>query len=139
MSTKFGLSQAHAQAALTKDGLNQAKPAAKNSRLALLIRQFASPIILVLIAATVTSMFLGDLIDGIVILAIIIPSGLLSFWQEDRASKTMKLMTSRLQVQVRTWRDGQVVEVPITEIVVGDVVELSAGDIVPADAKVLVS
>jgi Mg2+-importing ATPase len=61
-----------------------------NQKLRLLIRLFDSPVILILIFATILSILLGETLDGLIILAIIIPSGLLGYWQENRADKTMQ-------------------------------------------------
>lgn len=102
----------------------------------LLLRQFKSPIILILIAATIVSMIVGDVTDGAIILAIIIPSVFLSFWQERRANQTMEELLSRVQVRVNVVRDGVEVEVTLDQLLVGDVVDLRIGDIVPGDMKI---
>lgn len=107
-----------------------------NKTLELLIRQFKSPIILILIAATVVSMFVGDLTDGLIILAIIVPSVLLSFWQEYRANQTMEELLGRVQVKVNVVRNGVEISIPITQLLVGDLVDLRIGDIVPGDLKI---
>lgn len=104
-----------------------------NGAFRLFLRQFTSPIILILFGATVVSMIAGDVVDGVIILAIIIPSGLLGFWQEHRAGKTMDALRSRLSPRARVRRDAQIVEVEHDQLVVGDVVLLGAGDIVPGD------
>ena len=110
-----------------------------NKTLELLLRQFKSPIILILIAATVVSMFVGDLTDGLIILAIIVPSVLLSFWQEYRANQTMEELLGRVQVKVNVVRNGVEISIPITQLMVGDLVDLRIGDIVPGDLKVISS
>ena len=99
----------------------------------LLIRQFTSPIVIILFAATIVSMVVGDVTDGLIILAIIVPSGLLSFWQEHRAGQTMKALMRRVQVHVEVMREGREITVPIEQLLVGDVVVLRIGDIVPGD------
>ena len=107
-----------------------------NQTLSLLLKQFKSPIILILIAASIVSMFVGDATDGLIILAIIVPSVLLSFWQEYRAGETMKALLARVQVRVRVIRSGVEVEIPMDQIKIGDVVQLRIGDIVPGDLKI---
>lgn len=82
-------------------------------------------------------MFLGELTNGIIILAIIIPSGLLGFWQEHRAGKTMKSLISQVLIQVKVIRDGEENTIPIVDVVIGDVVLLRAGDLVPADLQII--
>ena len=110
-----------------------------NKTLELLLRQFKSPIILILIAATIVSMFVGDVTDGLIILAIIVPSVLLSFWQEYRANQTMEELLGRVQVKVNVVRNGVEISIPITQLLVGDLVDLRIGDIVPGDLKVMSS
>jgi Mg2+-importing ATPase len=72
----------------------------------------------------------------VIILAIIVPSGLLSFWQEHRAGETMKALMARVQVHVEVMRGGVEVTVPLEEIIVGDEVLLRVGDVVPGDMKI---
>jgi Mg2+-importing ATPase len=107
--------------------------------LRLLVAQFSNPISLILIAATIISMALGDVADGAIIIAIIVVSGVLSFWQERRADRAVSRLLAAVQVRARVRRGGTVVAVPLAEVVVGDVVELSAGDLVPADGRLLES
>ena len=101
----------------------------------LLVRQFTDPIVLILFAATIVSMIAGDVTDGLIILAIIVPSALLSFWQENRAGQTMKTLLARVQVHVEVMRGGAEVTVPLEEVVTGDVVLLRVGDVVPGDMR----
>lgn len=82
-------------------------------------------------------MFAGEITDGIIILAIIIPSGLLGFWQEHRAGKTMQTLLKQVQVHVEVIRDGVEVTIPLAEVVVGDLVILRLGDVVPADLQIV--
>ncbi len=107
-----------------------------NATARLLLRQFTDPIVLILFAATIVSMAVGDVTDGVIILAIIVPSGLLSFWQEHRAGETMKALMARVQVHVEVMRGGVEVTVPLEEIVVGDEVLLRVGDVVPGDMNI---
>ena len=137
MTVPVGLSTQEARSRLEKNGPNILDSHSRNSVWKLLLRQFESPIILILFAATIISMFLGEVTDGIIILAIIIPSGLLGFWQEHRASKTMESLMSQVQIHVEVIRDRKEMTVPIAEVVVGDLVALRAGDLVPADLHVV--
>lgn len=137
MTVPGGLSTQEAKSRLVTNGPNILDSQSHNSAWRLLFRQFESPIILILFAATFISMFLGEVTDGIIILAIIIPSGLLGFWQEHRASKTMETLMNQVQIHVEVIRDGKQVTIPIAEVVVGDLVSLRAGDVVPADLHVV--
>lgn len=105
----------------------------------LLLRQFTSPIMIVLIVATFISVFVGDVIDGVIIVIIILASGLLGFIQEWRAHVAMTELIGRTIVHADVLRDGHEVEVEFDDVVVGDVVVLRAGDLVPADLRILES
>ena len=103
----------------------------------LLLRQFTSPIIIILLVATVVSVVLSDPIDGLIILVIIVASGLLGFFQEWRASVAMRDLVGRTRVHADVLRNGREQEVRIEDVVVGDVVVMRAGDIVPADMRII--
>lgn len=135
MSAVTGLTSAEARTRLSQNGPNLIETRSHASPARLLLRQFASPIMLILFAATIISIAVGELTDGAIILAIIIPSGLLGFWQEHRAGQTMQSLMNRLQVHVEVIRDGNEITIPIANVVVGDVVVLRVGDVVPADLQ----
>lgn len=105
--------------------------------LPLLLKQFTSPIIVILLVATAISMAVGDLTDGGIIVAIIVASGLLGFWQDHRANRDVAALMARIQVMASVLRDGEVTAVPVSHVVEGDIVELNAGDVVPADCRLL--
>lgn len=132
-----GLSTTAAQAALPATRARALGERRRDGWMRLLLHQFTSPIMLILIGATVLSGLLGDGTDAVIILVIVLLSGLLDFAQERGASGAMDelLATVRLTASVR--RDGTTREVPFDEVVPGDVIELSGGDVVPADALVL--
>ncbi|MDP1720542.1 MAG: magnesium-translocating P-type ATPase [Candidatus Nanopelagicaceae bacterium] len=133
MNLEAGLTSQEANALLQQNGPNSIEEKPARSKTRLLLRQFDSPIILILFAATIVSMFAGEITDGIIILSIIIPSGVLGFWQENRAGKTMQSLMTRVQVHVEVIRDGVEVKIPIGDVVVGDLVSFHIGDVVPAD------
>ncbi|MBN9176051.1 MAG: magnesium-translocating P-type ATPase [Microbacterium sp.] len=103
----------------------------------LLARQFTSPIILILIGATVIAAALGDTVDAVIILTIVALSGLLDFAQERGAANAMTALLSTVRPDARVVRDGAALDIPADEVVAGDLVQVAAGDIVPADAVVL--
>lgn len=105
--------------------------------LRILLSQFLNPVVLVLIGATIIAMILGDVVDGGIIVAIIAASGLLGFWQEYRADAAVAELLASVQVTSRVLRSGVIRRVRIGDVVVGDIVELSAGDLVPADGRLL--
>ncbi len=100
-------------------------------------RQFASPIIWVLAGTTLLSMLLGDIVEGAVILLVLLASGAAGYWREHQVSRAMAQLLARVQVQVEVLRDAQVISVPLTEVVPGDVVVLNAGDVIPADLRLI--
>lgn len=106
-------------------------------QLIILLRQFATPITLILVVATLLSAALGETVDAGIILTIILLSGLLSFWQENSASRAMEDLLATVEVTVEVRRDGASQYVPAGEVVAGDVVVLDAGDLVPGDCRML--
>lgn len=104
-----------------------------------LLSQFRSPIILILLFAAVVSLFLADRTDALIILTIIFVSALLGFWQEHSAAKAVAALLSLVRVKTEVWRDGQLIEVPLEEIVPGDVINLAAGSSIPGDGILLES
>ena len=111
--------------------------AERNSHL--LIRQFTSPIVLILFLATVISIAVGDVIDGVIILAIIIPSGLLSYFQEARAGKIMQSLLQQLATQVLVRRNNVDILIAADQLAIGDLVLLKGGDAIPGDLTIVES
>jgi Mg2+-importing ATPase len=131
-----GLTSDEVQKRLQLYGSNLLKPKKRLDVFALLISQFKSPIILILLFATGLSFFLHDKADALIILVIVLVSGLLGFWQEYGASSAIEKLLSIVQTKVSVMRDGVAAEVPLEQIVPGDIVVLNAGDIIPGDGLV---
>lgn len=138
-SVREGLSSGEAAARLARLGPNRAGRATRPGAPALLLRQFRSPIILILLAAAGLSGFLGDPTDALIILAIVIASGLLGFWQERGAADAVDKLLAMVAIRATVVRDGRPLEVPVDEVVPGDVFVLDAGDTIAADALLLES
>ena len=134
-----GLSRKEAQQRLTEYGANSLKQKQQSHTLILLLNQFKSPIILILIAAAILSGFLGDAVDTVIILGIVIISGLLGFWQERGATDAVAKLLALVQVKATVLRDGQAQEIPNENVVPGDIVLLAAGDSIPGDCLILES
>ena len=132
-----GLGKAEAAARLHRDGANSIGETKHLPGLLLFARQFKSPLAIILLFGAGISMLLRDWLDAAIILMIVVGSGLLSFTQEYRASKAVAALRSRLALKARVLRAGKLTNVPVREIVCGDIVELSAGNLVPADGLVL--
>ncbi|MGE5432976.1 MAG: magnesium-translocating P-type ATPase [Syntrophomonadaceae bacterium] len=138
-SAKEGLSGAEAGKRTALFGSNELKPKKRSTALSLLASQFKSPIILILLFATILSFFLHDPVDAFIILSIVLISGLLGFWQEYSASNAVEKLLSIVQTKASVLRDGAPVDISVEEIVPGDIVNLNAGDIIPGDSLVLES
>ncbi|MGA7722550.1 MAG: magnesium-translocating P-type ATPase [Ignavibacteriaceae bacterium] len=135
-TTKDGLKTGEARQRLAQYGANTLKPPKRSDDFTLLVGQFKSPLILILLFATALSFFLGDTVDAYIILSIVLASGLLGFWQERGASNAVKKLLSIVQIKAAVMRDGSSKEIPVEEIVPGDVVVLHAGDIIPGDGLI---
>ena len=103
----------------------------------ILLGQFASPLVLLLVAASAISVVVGDRVDAGIILTIVVVSAGLGFVQEARSASAVQALRARLALQATAVRDGTPTEVPVADLVVGDVVLLAAGDVVPADGRLL--
>jgi P-type Mg2+ transporter len=134
-----GLTSSEAQQRLTSYGSNLLKPKKKSNIITLLVGQFKSPLILILVGAAILAFFLHDPTDGIIILGIVIISGLLGFWQERGAADAVEKLLALVEVKARVLRDGEAKDIPTEKVVPGDVVRLAAGDVVPGDCRILES
>jgi Mg2+-importing ATPase len=136
-SAPEGLGAGEAQARLEAFGRNLLEARKRATTLGLIWDQFKSPIVLILLFATVLSAALGNWLDAVIILVIVLGSAALSFWQEYSASNAAQRLRAQVMVKATVLRDGQRASIPAEEVVPGDVVLLSAGDLVPADGILL--
>jgi Mg2+-importing ATPase len=128
-----GLTGAEARERLARVGANLLKPLKRADELTLLLAQFKSPLILILLFAAGLSFFLHDRADALIITGIVVASGLLGFWQERGAAHALEKLLAIVQTKAAVLRDGAETEIPVEEVVPGDVVILSAGGSVPGD------
>ena len=132
-----GLTAARAAERLAVVGPNSVEDAQRLGPLRLLWRQLGSPLVLILIFAAAVSLSLSEWVDAGIILAIVIGSSLLGFYQEYRASAAVEQLKKRLALVCRVVRDGVEGTVRADALVPGDVLVLSAGNLIPADARIL--
>jgi len=132
-----GLSQTDAADRLHRYGLNRLVEKPPRPAWHLLLSQFKSFLILVLIAAAVLAAAIGDLKDGVVILMVVIINGLLGFYQEFQAEKSLAALKKMLALLAEVRRDGSNVELPADQLVPGDIVILEAGSKIPADGRII--
>ena len=138
-TTSQGLTNNEARQRFARYGANLLKPKKRSSTFALLISQFKSPLILILLFAVGLSFVLRDHVNAVIILTIVLVSGLLGFWQERGAANAVGKLLSIVQVKAEVLRDGGMKEIPVEEIVPGDIVMLNAGDIIPGDCLLIES
>jgi len=132
-TTNNGLTSSEATRRLGRYGANLLKPPKRTDVLTLLLAQFKSPIILILFFATGLSFFLHDTTDAVIILSIVLISGLLGFWQERGAASAVQKLLSIVRIKATVLRDNNSVDIPVENIVPGEIVVLRAGDVVPGD------
>jgi P-type Mg2+ transporter len=134
-----GLSSEEATRRRISYGANLLKPPKRSDALALLLSQFKSPIILTLIFAAALSFFLRDPVNAVIILVIVLISGLLGFWQERGAADAVAKLLAIVKIKTVVLRDGSQQDIPLEDVVPGDIVHLNAGDAIPADCLILES
>jgi len=134
---KRGQTSDRAAGLLQQYGYNQLQETRGRSPLKVLLDQFKSFLIWVLVAAAIISGFLGEWVDALAIIAIVILNAILGFIQEFRAEKSLAALKKMAAPMARVIRDGELKQVPAREIVPGDLLELEAGDHVAADARVI--
>ncbi|MCW5847469.1 MAG: cation-translocating P-type ATPase [Anaerolineae bacterium] len=139
VTTEEGLTSAEAQRRLAQYGPNELQEKPGRSRLEIIWEQFANILTVLLILAAVVSMVLGDWIEAVAILVIVILNGVLGYTQEYRAEQSMAALKKMSVPIVRVRRDGRLAEISARELVPGDVVVLETGNILPADGRVIQS
>ncbi|OJF95694.1 cation-translocating P-type ATPase [Pararhizobium antarcticum] len=130
-----GLSSPEAASRLVRNGPNEISSGERISVLQIFISQFRSLIIWVLICAAVISALVGETVNVIAIMAVIILNAALGFYQEYSAEKSVAALKLMTAPQAKVRRDGHALTVPASEVVVGDILMLAAGDLVAADAR----
>ena len=141
----YGLAPEEAAARLEKNGLNKLKEAEKDPLWKRFFAQMADPMIIMLIVAAVISALTGlaqgeaDFADVIIISFVVVVNAVLGVVQESKAEEALAALQEMSAAQSKVVRGGNVVSVPSSELVVGDLVILEAGDSVPADCRIIES
>lgn len=136
-SASTGLSATEAAQRLEASGRNELKEGKGISPVQIFLGQFSNLIVWILIVAGVISGVLGEGVDAIAILAIVVLNAVIGFYQEFSAEKSIAALKKMTAPSAKVLRDGKVTAVPAAEVVPGDILELEAGDLVAADARVL--
>jgi Mg2+-importing ATPase len=137
MST--GLSTEEAARRLAQVGPNDPAPGKPRSRLGELLMQFANPLVAILLLASVVSFFVGEIVNAVIIVVIVSLSVAVNFTQTFRSQQASDRLRATVAPMANVQRDGVFAEIPRAAVVPGDVIRLAAGDLVPADARLLAS
>lgn len=138
-TTEAGLSASEATIRLKKYGLNQVASSKEIGVLFGLVKKFVNPLTITLLVVAGVSFFLGQRVNGLIVISMAILSSFLSYFQEYNASKTVKKLLGLIDVKATVYRDNKKVQVSVKDLVPGDIIELSAGKLVPADVRILSS
>ena len=136
-SSEQGLSTSEANKKIDQFGENIIKEKTQHHGVKIFLSQFKSPFILILIAASIIAYFLHEKTDAVIILVIILLSSVLSFFQEYRAEKVMRMLRSYVSHKAKVVRDGELVEIDAKYLVSGDIIKLNIGDVIPADVRLI--
>src|SRR5471032_2331802 len=138
-TTLPGLSTAEAQSRLAAYGPNDAATVKRSPLWLQFLARFRSPLVIILLVASALSAATGDIASFIIVVTIVTISITLDFVQEVRAQNAVEALRRSVAVQAKARRDGKSLAIPIDQLVPGDIVELIAGDLVPADSRLLES
>ena len=136
-TSEKGLSSHEAELRLHSFGFNEIQAAKKNSSLKMLLRQFSSPLVIILVVALILSYLLGEKVDADLIFIIVVVNALLGFVQEYRAEKTLEALQKIASLKAVALRDGKEILIDSKNIVPGDVLIFKVGDKISADARLI--
>jgi P-type Mg2+ transporter len=136
-ATPAGLSSAEAKQRLRLHGPNSLVKESRFAALSGFLRFFANPLVLILLAASAISIVLRDPVGGSIIIAIVLLSVIVNFYVEFQARHAVEDIRKQVATTAAVLRDGHELELPIAELVPGDIIRLNAGDLAPADARLL--
>ena len=133
----MGLTEKEAAERLEAEGENVLRDNRKNGPMKIFLGQFKDIMVMILLGATVISILLGEITDAVTIILIVLLNAILGFVQEYRTENTLEALRSMTAPTAKCWRDGKLTVIEASKLVAGDIIELEAGDRVPADCAVL--
>ncbi|MFP4539694.1 MAG: cation-transporting P-type ATPase, partial [Candidatus Paceibacterota bacterium] len=136
-SSREGLKKNKVEELQEKYGLNEIPKTSGRSWLQILLQQIKSPLIYVLVVAAGVSFWVEHYLDFWVIVAVIILNTIIGLIQEYKAERSIEALQEMIVLRTRVVRDGELKDIPATELVPGDIISLEGGDHVPADARVI--
>ena len=134
-TSEFWLSSNEAKIRNGKYGENAIQSKDKNSALKILLEQFTSPLVIILIIAAIVSWLIGEGVDAIIICGVVVLNALLGFFQEYKADKAIQSLKKMAGLKSKVLRDGEEMVVEACELTIWDVILLEAWDKIPADAR----
>jgi Mg2+-importing ATPase len=134
-----GLTSAEAARRLSADGPNEPVAVRRFSAIRQLVDLFISPLVIILLVASILSAILGQRVDASIIVTIVLLGVAINFWQTFRSERAASRLRASVTPTATVCRDGRWREIPIREVVAGDLIRLSAGDLIPADARLVES
>jgi len=138
-STEEGLSSTEVKNRLNRDGYNELAAKGKDPIWKLFLENFKDPMVIVLLIAAIVQIVLGEIIESIIIFAVLIINAVISVIQTRKAESSLDALRQLSAPEAKVLRDGVRQTIPARELVKGDIVLLEAGDYVPADGRVLES
>ncbi len=135
--SRYGLTDYDVRLRHKQYGYNELKEGHKKNAVQVFLEQFEDFLVLILIMAAVISMFLGDVKSSIVIIIVILLNAILGTVQHIKAEKSLNSLKQLAAPVAKVVRNGQVVEIPSREVIVGDILVLEAGDYISADGRVI--
>lgn len=132
-----GLSGAEAERRLKQWGENTVVRTRRLGPAIIFLQKFTSPLLLILIVASIFALFLGERTNAAIILFMVVVSGVLDFVNSYRSGKAVEKMISKVVTTARVLRDGKEADIPLKYVVPGDIVRLIPGNVVPADCRIL--
>jgi Mg2+-importing ATPase len=138
-SSRSGLTTEEAALRRKKYGTNEITERRSHSGVIAFLGHLKNPLVIILIIASIISIFVGEIVNAAIIIVIVLISITLDYFQEYRAEGAVELLKQKISMTATVLRDGKHQEIRLAELVPGDIIDLTAGDIVPADARVLVA
>ena len=132
-----GLTEKEAEERLRKYGYNELKEGAKVSLWKMFLESFKDPLVIILLIAAIVQIFLGEVVESLIIFLVVILNSILGVSQTRKAESSLDSLKKLSSPSAKVLRGGSKVNIPVKELVIGDVVFLEAGDYIPADGRII--
>ncbi|SCJ71231.1 Calcium-transporting ATPase lmo0841 [uncultured Clostridium sp.] len=136
-SNAEGITSSEAKNRLERDGYNELKEGSKVPLWKMFLESFKDPLVIVLLIAAIVQIFLGEIVESLIIFLVVILNSVLGVTQTRKAESSLDSLKKLSAPSAKVLRDGKKITIPVKEIVVGDVVFLEAGDYIPADGRLI--